>query len=69
MENEREQILSLRIRKTPLTRPRVKQIWVKKKKKDLLSFQNKGLTMSEDVPLYSLRNLDPRKSLRVSTST
>ena len=66
MENEGEQILSLRIRKTPLTRPRVKQIWVKKKD---LSFQNKGLIMSEDVTLYSLRNLDPRKSLGVSTST
>ena len=67
MKNEREQILNLRIRKTPLTHPRVEQIWVKKK--DLLSFQNKGLIMSEDVPLYSLRNLDPRKSLGVSTSS
>ena len=46
MENEGEQILSLRIRKTLL-----------------IHVKNKGLIMSEDVPLYSLRNLDLRKSL------
>lgn len=46
---------------TPNTHLRVKQIWVKKK--DFLSLHDKGLIRSKNVPLNSLRNLNPRKSL------